>query len=232
MFETIFGISKSLLFPNHWETSLITSKTKTKNLITGRPLDYALSLLNAPIEHEDLLIIKDKTYCQRNAYMSNGLCLKENIKHLIQQEGCALYLRWLEKYDVNFNSLVNHLNLEMSPFKFNFCLFYSPASGVLFEEHFDAHDAFIIQLEGSKKWQIWPAIVSEVEATSTPHFYSSTVKEHVAENAPSHEITLEAGDVMYLPRCTIHRALPTGDNSSHLNVWMIPRQLKKFIWEM
>ena len=52
----------------------------------------------------------------------------------------------------------------------------------------------------------------------------------MAEHAPSYEITLQAGDVMYLPRCTIHRALPTDEHSSHLNVWMTPRPLHKFIW--
>jgi len=230
VFEELFGISKQVLFPHRWETSLITSKTAAKPLVGNQSADYILSLLSNPVEHEDLLIIKNGTYCQRDAYTSGGRCIKENIRELITQEGCAVYLRWLEKYDSNFNTLANRLNAELSPFTFSFCLFYAPTASTLFDEHFDAHDAFIIQLEGSKKWQLWPAIVADVEAVSSPHFYTPMVRAHVAEHAPSYEITLQAGDVMYLPRCTIHRALPTDEHSSHLNVWMTPRPLHKFIW--
>jgi len=231
VFEELFGISKSILFPNHWETSLITSRTSANDLITNKNLEYILSLLNNPVEHDDLLIIKNKVYCQRSAYISNGLCVMEKIRHLIKQEGSAVYVRWLEKYDYNFNTRAHLLNQEMAPFKFNFCLFYSPLSTAIFDEHFDAHDAFIIQLEGSKKWQIWPAIVSDVESISTPRVYKSQVIEYVKEHPPSHEITLKPGDVMYLPRCTIHKTSATGEHSSHLNVWMTPRRLENFVWE-
>uniref|UniRef100_A0A8D2ZND0 Bifunctional lysine-specific demethylase and histidyl-hydroxylase n=1 Tax=Scophthalmus maximus TaxID=52904 RepID=A0A8D2ZND0_SCOMX len=71
---------------------------------------------------------------------------------------------------------------------------------------------FILQLEGQKHWRLYsPTVPLAAE-------YSVESEERIG--SPTHDIILEAGDVLYFPRGTIHHArTPAGvDHSTHLTL--------------
>ncbi|CAK6977318.1 ribosomal oxygenase 2 [Scomber scombrus] len=78
--------------------------------------------------------------------------------------------------------------------------------------HYDDVEVFILQLEGRKRWRLYsPTVPLAAE-------YSVESEEKIG--SPTHDFILEAGDLLYFPRGTIHQAnTPAGvDHSTHLTL--------------
>jgi ribosomal protein L16 Arg81 hydroxylase len=93
--------------------------------------------------------------------------------------------------------------------------FLTPAGKQGFTPHHDPVDLFIIQLEGIKHWKLWkpPAIRrGEIQL-----YKESGLGEPVIE------VTLQPGDVLYLPYGTPHVATADQQVSLHLSVMVRPR---------
>ena len=72
-----------------------------------------------------------------------------------------------------------------------------------FAPHYDDVDVFIVHTAGHKRWRIYkPLPVAILPATSSPDF-----DERQDEiGAPILDVVLKPGDLLYLPRGTIHQA--------------------------
>lgn len=99
--------------------------------------------------------------------------------------------------------------------------FMTPAGRKGYPPHHDPVELFIVQLEGTKAWKLWnpPAVRRGDNASYT--------LEELGE--PAIEVTLEPGDVLYLPYNTPHAAAAEGQVSLHLSVMMRPRMWKDLI---
>lgn len=79
-------------------------------------------------------------------------------------------------------------------------------------DHFDANDVFVLQIEGSKTWLVSDPVVE------LPLLQHSAKPLAPVPAEVRREITLHAGDMLYLPRGIIHAAR-TGDEASlHLTI--------------
>jgi ribosomal protein L16 Arg81 hydroxylase len=86
-----------------------------------------------------------------------------------------------------------------------------------FPSHFDFHDVFVLQIEGTKVWNIYERQFEQ--AANVEGFRSDSFSDD--ENAKARgPVQLEArmtpGDVLYIPRGQYHDALATSDASMHL----------------
>jgi quercetin dioxygenase-like cupin family protein len=81
--------------------------------------------------------------------------------------------------------------------------------------HSDPTDVYIIQLEGTKRWQIW----------STPEVRRAGDDKNSFPSLPDPvlDLSLQPGDVLYIPHNTPHRAAAEGCVSLHLTVVASPR---------
>jgi hypothetical protein len=90
--------------------------------------------------------------------------------------------------------------------------YYTPRRSQGFAVHHDTHDVFVLQVAGEKHWRIYePAL----ELPLKRQRYSSDLGE---PRAPVLELTLRAGDTLYLPRGWLHDALTSETDSLHLTV--------------
>lgn len=106
----------------------------------------------------------------------------------------------IEKLESHFGSLVG-ANVYITP---------KDAQGLA--PHCDDVEIFILQLEGKKTWKLHTPMV-ELSRDYTQDLPESDIGE------PFMELTLEPGDLLYLPRGTIHHAKTTGDShSTHLTI--------------
>ncbi|MEW5298291.1 MAG: hypothetical protein WDW36_001432 [Sanguina aurantia] len=80
--------------------------------------------------------------------------------------------------------------------------------------HHDDVEIFVCQTQGSKRWRLYKPLNGHV----LPNVPSGDLSEDVI-GEPIMDVTLEVGDVLYLPRGTIHQAVAqeSGD-SSHLTL--------------
>ncbi|HEV2060029.1 MAG TPA: cupin domain-containing protein, partial [Solirubrobacteraceae bacterium] len=77
----------------------------------------------------------------------------------------------------------------------------TPASSQGFAVHHDTHDVFVLQVSGSKRWRIYAPLV---ELPLKDQRWLTAAGAEVGE--PLHDITLRAGDTLYIPRGWPHEA--------------------------
>jgi len=86
-----------------------------------------------------------------------------------------------------------------------------------FSSHFDFHDVFVLQIDGTKTWNIYEgqfdqaANIAGYRSDSFPDDYTAK-----ARGAVAMEATMTPGDVLYIPRGRYHDALATSEATLHL----------------
>lgn len=94
--------------------------------------------------------------------------------------------------------------------------YLTPADSQGFAPHYDDIEAFVLQLEGKKKWKLY-SVVDDGESTPSslelPRFSSRNLTdEEIGE--PFMEVVLEEGDLLYFPRGVVHQAVALPDAHS------------------
>jgi hypothetical protein len=90
--------------------------------------------------------------------------------------------------------------------------YYTPPSAQGFKVHHDTHDVFCLQVEGEKRWLVYPPVL---ELPLKSQKYTPELGE---PGEPVLDVTLRAGDTLYLPRGWLHQAMTSDAASLHLTV--------------
>ena len=93
----------------------------------------------------------------------------------------------------------------------------TPASSQGFGVHHDTHDVFVLQVSGHKRWRIYAPLV---ELPMKDQRWSASASDAVGE--PLYDITLRAGDTLYMPRGWPHEAAAADAASLHITVGLHP----------
>lgn len=94
-------------------------------------------------------------------------------------------------------------------------IYLTPPDSQGFKPHWDTHDVFVLQVEGSKRWRIYGG---------GPTLPLQDHKFDPAKHEPGDveaEFTLEAGEVLYIPRGIMHAAVTTDTISLHVTLGVI-----------
>ncbi|MEB3182727.1 MAG: cupin domain-containing protein [Nostocaceae cyanobacterium] len=81
-----------------------------------------------------------------------------------------------------------------------------------FSSHYDTHEVFILQIDGRKKWYVFP------DTFKYPLQEQKSSDFTTPEGEPYLSCTLEAGDVLYIPRGHWHYAIACDRPSLHLTL--------------
>jgi lysine-specific demethylase/histidyl-hydroxylase NO66 len=93
--------------------------------------------------------------------------------------------------------------------------YWTPRQAQGFAPHYDDVDVFMLQLEGSKRWRVYspPTAADELPRVSSPDYKPSDLP------APLLDVTLRAGEVLYLPRGWVHQGITSAtEHSLHVTV--------------
>lgn len=113
-------------------------------------------------------------------------------------------------------------------------LYCTPASASTSPRHYDTHDVMVLQISGRKSWRIFePLVTLPLEsvpplpfeertgmlkyARGGPRKARANIDDHECGEALS-ELTLTAGDLLYIPRGFLHEAWTTDEPSTHITV--------------
>lgn len=138
----------------------------------------------------------------------------EVVWSLFENSKCSIRVLRPQEYASNVSRMLALLEESfLSGFGSN--AYYTPKGSQGFAPHWDDVEAFVLQLEGKKKWKIHRMGGQEERL---PRFSSRNFsQEEVGETVM--EVTLEPGDMLYFPRGTIHQAMSVdGEDSFHLTV--------------
>lgn len=95
--------------------------------------------------------------------------------------------------------------------------YVTPPQNRGFDDHYDVHDVFVLQIEGAKRW-----LVREPVHADPLRDQPWTDRRHAVAEAAKGEAhidtVLEPGDVLYLPRGWLHAAQAQGQVSIHLTL--------------
>ena len=90
--------------------------------------------------------------------------------------------------------------------------YYTPRRSQGLDVHHDTHDVFVLQVAGEKRWRVYePALELPLRAQR----YTRALGE---PGAPVLDVTVRAGDTLYLPRGWLHEALTSETDSLHVTV--------------
>jgi ribosomal protein L16 Arg81 hydroxylase len=113
-------------------------------------------------------------------------------------------------------------------------LYWTPPDSQALAAHWDGHDVLVLQIAGSKRWQVYDAPVAL--ATDLPptfaferarpplppgafrHWTAHPAPDAFGPEAPAREIELRAGDLLYLPRGHGHEARAAETMSMHVTL--------------
>lgn len=94
-------------------------------------------------------------------------------------------------------------------------VYLTPPSSQGFKAHWDTHDVYVIQVEGSKQWRMY---------TGGPEHPLQDQRFDPARHGPAEveaDFTLRSGEVLYIPRGIMHAAVTTAEASLHITVGVI-----------
>ena len=132
----------------------------------------------------------------------------ELTRHL--KEGATLILDAMDEIQPPITSLAENLERQLcNRIQVNMYAGWRSSPG--FDLHWDGHDVLILQVSGRKLWKVYPMtrphpLPNDSEPAGDP------------PSTPVWEGTLNAGDVLYIPRGWWHVAIPLDEPTLHLTV--------------
>ncbi|WP_309124087.1 JmjC domain-containing protein [Arthrobacter sp.] len=129
-------------------------------------------------------------------------------------DGATLVLQALHRTWEPVSDFSSRLSTELGhPVQAN--AYITPPQNRGFDDHYDVHDVFVMQIEGTKRWIIHEPVHTDPLRVQPWTDRRSTVAE-AAKGEAYIDTVLEQGDVLYLPRGWLHAAQAQGEVSIHL----------------
>ena len=95
--------------------------------------------------------------------------------------------------------------------------YITPPANQGFDDHYDVHDVFVLQVSGTKRWSLREPVLPQ-PLRSQPWTDRRDAVAARAQEPAALETTLRPGDCLYLPRGWIHSARAMGEVSAHLTI--------------
>lgn len=138
---------------------------------------------------------------------ANGQVADAQAIQELWQEGCTLQVVQPQRWEPRLMALVAALERQLG------CLvgvnaYLTPPGTQGLAPHHDAVELFVCQTSGSKSWRLY----RPVNGHSLPALPSGDL-EPASLGEPIAEVTLQVGDVLYLPKGTVHQAVATPGSS-------------------
>ena len=212
--ETLIDpISADEFFGSYFESQRLLVRRNRPNyfdeLLTYDDVDRILTTQQS--KRGDVSVKNSQKTISASEYFYGDNSVKTDQIYRLHENGATIILNHLHKRHQPLAELTAALELEFSA-GFQTNIYITPPGNQGFNPHFDTHDVFVLQLAGSKRWQLYG---TPIELTLTGH------DDHARQHEPgpvSEEFDLRAGDTLYIPRGLVHEAISTDETSMHITV--------------
>ena len=132
--------------------------------------------------------------------------------------GASMVLQGLQFTEPHLGRVANNLALDLGH-AVQINAYLSPVGARGLELHFDYHDVFVLQLDGCKRWRVWEPLDRTRHPVRSGTRVSMPTFDELRE--PALDLSLTAGDCLYLPRGFAHAAETVESASSHLTIGIL-----------
>jgi bifunctional lysine-specific demethylase and histidyl-hydroxylase NO66 len=161
-------------------------------------------------------VSRTTTMRQLGGDVDHGLADLNQIYDL-HAEGATLVLQALERWWPSFFALCRDFELLFG-FPTQAHAYATPADAQGTPVHYDTHDVFVLQVEGSKRWRVWEPLRRLPMRMSEDRYDADAVTLHARSHTPIIDVELTAGDSLYLPRGFVHEVRTESERSLHVTV--------------
>lgn len=222
------SISKKAFFKKYFEKAILHLKRNDKNYYNEllNIEDYDSIITSFPLDKNNIRLSRDGDILPINNVLSNNSNFEYISNEKIIDEylnGTTIVLEKFQRYKYEANLLCKQIQHEFNC-AVNINSYLTPPNSHGFGFHFDKHSVIILQIHGSKKWFVddkpyekFP--IHGITYTDLSDYKSETMK----------EIVLNAGDLLYIPRGCVHKAVCQDTNSIHFSVGLHPLILKNYL---
>jgi len=171
-------------------------------------------LTTTDLRHPDITLVKAEQPIDDKDYTFKDQAINVLQLFRLHHDGATIIFNHLHSYHPPLTELCAALEMTFSaPVQTN--IYVTPPRAKGFKAHFDTHDVFILQVNGTKKWRLY--------GTPIPLPLEGQFEEVADDNtgSPTTEIELKCGDTLYIPRGMIHDAISCDDTSVHITVGVL-----------
>src|SRR5579864_2374601 len=210
----IHPVSRETFFESYWEKQTLVVKRNQpdyfKPLFSLDEVDRVLTTLDR--RYPDITLKNASREIKSDDYTVDDDALDVARVYQLFNEGSTITLAFLDTVVPSLTSFCRALEDEFSfPFQTN--IYMTPPGAQGAKPHYDTHDVFVLQVAGSKKWNIYGTPVE-----LPPQDFDSAIHE---QGASILEFQLDAGDVAYIPRGIVHDARSTDVVSLHITAGVL-----------
>lgn len=204
-------------FAEYWLKKPVQLKTQSNfdNLLTASDIDQLMYFADA-----NMRVLKYKN----EEVINREIPKVKNAPNMYSiydawHEGNSLSIDDLQRYWPPLTELSQHLETVFHT-QVGANIYFTPPGGKCFPPHYDGHDVIVLQVEGDKIWNIWEGDTFSPPTTGNPIDDPSSLPN------PILELTLNEGDVLYVPRGFPHQAWTVEGRSLHITLQLATPTLK------
>jgi len=212
----ISPVEPKKFFNKLWEKKPLLVKRKSPDYNAGWLSTSELDLIlrkNSLLFGENIDVVTYSRNGKRETHNPEGRAHASVVWDYYQQ-GCSVRLLNPQSYSGRCWKMLSTLQEFFGCFV-GANVYLTPPGSQGFAPHYDDIEAFVLQLEGKKRWRLYdPRTPSEVlPRYSSANFEQSELGECILDTV------LEPGDMLYFPRGVIHQAVTQDENHSlHITV--------------
>ena len=222
--DLLTPVSAEAFLNHYWEKDslLLTGRpTRGGGCVTLRDVEsLAYSLQRC--ERDWLRLIKDGKELPESVYSTRESMVDLAKVWRAYDSGYTIQLSKLHKRSASVATLCRGIELALMragvllTTRTGAHLYLTPAGSQGFERHYDYHDVFVLQIEGRKHWR--------VHEWSATYPLERRSRDAVPEIVPpvKHDVVLEPGDLLYIPRGAYHDARAADEYSLHITFSVFP----------
>lgn len=202
-------ISTETFFRDYWQKTVLSVEREDPHyfddMLTVADIDTMLAEIALPVSQVNLGM--NAVGVPTSAY-SNGVYVSPSDVIRLHREGNTIILRAMHLWLPRLRDLCEQIeSIFMCDVQTN--LYLTPANTQSSYPHWDAHDIFVLQIAGSKRW-----VLHECDMKSPLPSYEFDRARHRV-GAEIGEVHMRAGDIAYIPRGVAHSPVAV-DYSVHI----------------
>lgn len=213
--EIIFPHTLSNFSQQFWDQELLTIERNQTDyyhsLFSIKEVDKVLGLHHPT--GKAIRVVKNQVPLDKTKYENPDGTLNLNQIYAAYADGHTIVVNEINSFWNPLKQLCQNLTDETGH-RTVANMYLTPKNQKALLPHYDTHDVFVIQVEGTKHWKVYDSVYETPLVNSYQPIFQRE------QLSGMKEITLNAGDMMYIPRGIPHEAVTTGKSSLHLTLGM------------